>query len=77
MQSPEQPVCLLALNQDPPELTAIIEDDVLHLLISGLLHSSLPIQILLWDWGLPWISNSYFQPLTLSEVKKTNKLTIE
>lgn len=43
MQSPLQPDCLLALNQDLPELTVIIEDDALHLLISGLLHSSLPI----------------------------------
>lgn len=60
MQSPAQRDCLLALNQDPLELTAVIEEDVLHLLISGLLHSSLAIQILLWDWGLPWISSSCF-----------------
>jgi len=31
--------CLLALKQDPPEMTAIIEDDALHLLICGLLYS--------------------------------------
>lgn len=43
MQPPVQPDCILALNQDLPELTAIVEDDVLYLLISGLLHSSLPI----------------------------------
>lgn len=51
MQPPAQPGCTLALNQHLPELTDIVEDDVLYLLISGLLHSSLPVKILLWDWG--------------------------